>query len=299
MKLLLFMMLVSYTHAQNVKVSDGTYNNKVDITWDKIEGAEFYTLQRIYNAPFNTKLGKNVPVETNTLISQTKQTSHTDNTIPFGQYLYIVTAYKTNITEIKESNSDRKKREKLMEESGTNINIPLETNIIAISSMSDVGHRTVTDTEFFLEFQKAIDSSLPRIRTMKMLNFFGEKKDGWKNGQLIYKTTGIIKKPFKVTIKYTDFIDQSLKINGTYEVQIFKLLSQEGKLVGTFNVEGIYNGTVTHNLIIDGGQSVGGTYDVQQKGKPLVSLPWDTTSHPLDDSQYEENLKGSLKEAKE
>ncbi len=270
--LLFFMTLGSYTHAQKITVSDGIYSDKVDITWEKIDGADFYTLERVYDVPFNTKLGKNIPVETNIILPQTKQTSYTDTTIPFGQYLYIVTAYKTNVSETENS-----------------------TNIIAI--MKDTGYRTVTDTEFFLEFQKAIDSSLPRIRTMKMLNFFGEKKDGWKGGRLVYKTTGVFAKPFRVTIEYKDFIDQSLKINGTYEVQVFRLFAQEGKLVGTFDVEGIYNGTVTHNLIIDGGQSVGGTYDVQQKGSKMVSLPWDITTHPLDDSQYEENFKGSLKES--
>ncbi len=295
--LLFFMMLGSYTHAQKITVSDGIYSDRVDITWEKINGADFYTLERVYDAPFNTKLGKNIPVETNIILPQTKQTSYTDTTIPFGQYLYIITAYKTNISQISESKSELRKRENLIEEHGTNIAIPLQTNVIAIATMKDTGYRTVTDTEFFLEFQKAIDSSLPRIRTMKMLNFFGEKKDGWKGGRLVYKTTGVFAKPFRVTIEYKDFIDQSLKINGTYEVQIFKLFAQEGKLVGTFDVEGIYNGTVTHNLIIDGGQSVGGTYDVQQKGSKMVSLPWNVTTHPLDDSQYEENLKGSLKES--
>ncbi|MGL5955791.1 MAG: hypothetical protein ACRC0X_04200 [Brevinema sp.] len=304
MKLLLFfMMLGSYlsaaTNHYQLQVSDGIYQDKVDLVWDRIPEAEYYRLERVYNTPFSTKLGKKAVLETNILIPATKATSFTDKEIPFGQYLYTVTAYKTNITSKEESNREKKRREKSIQKTGEDISVPLETNVIALAVMSDVGHRQVTDTEFFLEFQKTIDSSLPRIKTMKMLNFFGEKKPGWRAGQLVYKTTGIFRKPFRVTIDYKDFVDQNLKLNGTYEVQIFKLFAQEGKLVGTFQVDGIYKGTVTHNLIIDGGQSVGGTYDVQQEGKSIVSLPYDVTSHPLDDSQYEEALKGSLNASEE
>ena len=300
--LLFFIFMASNIHANvpvsyKLYVSDGTYDNKVDLKWDKIPEAEFYTVKRIYNAPKNSKLGKIVPVETNKIVAQTKTTSYSDNAISFGQHLYIVTAYKTNITEKIETKRELKKREKESEKTKMLIPIPIVTNLVAITNMTDLGHRKITDTEFFLEFQKTIDSSLPRIRTMKMLNFFGEKKPGWNKGKLVYKTTGIIRKPFRVTIKYEDFIDQSLSLNGTYEVQIFKLFAQEGKLIGTFNVDGIYKGTVTHNLIIDGGQSIGGTYDVQQEGRKMVSLPWNVTTHPLDDTQYEEALKGSLKES--
>ena len=304
---LFFMFMISYIFAEEtsvtepspytLKVSDGDFNNKVDLVWDTVPEAEYYSVARVYNAPKNTKLGKEVPLETNVLVQTGYQTRYTDNTIPFGEYLYIVTAHQTNIAEKIETKKELKKRTKLMKKTETVIPIPFITNITALSVMTNTGHRTVTDTEFFLEFQKTIDSSLPRIRTMKMLNFFGEKKPGWKNGRLVYKTTGIIRKPFRVTIKYEDFIDQSLSLEGTYEVQIFKLFAQEGKLVGTFNVDGIYKGTVTHNLIIDGGQSVGGTYEVQQEGGKMVSLPWDVTTHPLDDTQYEEALKGSLKES--
>ena len=304
---LFFMFMISYIFAEEtsvtepspytLKVSDGDFNNKVDLVWDTVPEAEYYSVARVYNAPKNTKLGKEVPLETNVLVQTGYQTRYTDNTIPFGEYLYIVTAYQTNIAEKIETKKELKKRTKLMKKTETVIPIPFITNITALSVMTNTGHRTVTDTEFFLEFQKTIDSSLPRIRTMKMLNFFGEKKPGWKNGRLVYKTTGIIRKPFRVTIKYEDFIDQSLSLEGTYEVQIFKLFAQEGKLVGTFNVDGIYKGTVTHNLIIDGGQSVGGTYEVQQEGGKMVSLPWDVTTHPLDDTQYEDALKGTIKES--
>ena len=302
--LLFFIFMTSNTHANvpesfNLRVSDGTYDNKVDLKWDKVPDAEYYTVKRIYNAPKNSKLGKIVPIETNKIVAQTKTTIYSDNEVPFGQHIYVVTAYKTNIAEKIETERERKSREKQSEKTEKLIPIPIVTNLIAITNMIGLGHRKITDKEFFLEFQKTIDSSLPRIRTMKMLNFFGEKKPGWKNGRLIYKTTGIIKKPFRVTIKYEDFIDQGLSLNGTYEIQIFKLFAQEGKLIGTFNVDGIYKGTITHNLIIDGGQSVGGTYEVQQEGGKMVSLPWDITTHPLDDTQYEEALKGSLKESKE
>lgn len=304
--LLLFFMFVTadiYSATQkdqnpsdSISVSDGVFDDKVDISWDSIPTAEYYQLERSYNAPYHTKLGKKQTLETNILLSQTKELSYSDTTIPFGQHVYAVKAFKTNIAPIDESRRQRRKRERAIKKSGTNIAIPLETNVNIIATFSDVGHRKVSDQEFFLEFQKTIDSSLPRIRTMKMLNFFGEKKKGWKNGQLVYKTTGIIRRPFRVTIEYNDFIDQSLALTGTYEVQIFKLFAQEGKLVGTFKVDGIYKGTVTHNLIIDRGQSIGGTYDVQQEGSKLVSLPWDVTTHPLDDSQYEDALKSSLKE---
>ena len=304
---LFFIFMISYIFAEEtsvtepspytLKVSDGDFNNKVDLVWDTVPEAEYYSVARVYNAPKNTKLGKEVPLETNVLVQTGYQTRYTDNTIPFGEHLYIVTAHQTNIAEKIETKKELKKRTKLMKKTETVIPIPFITNITALSVMTNTGHRTVTDTEFFLEFQKTIDSSLPRIRTMKMLNFFGEKKPGWKNGRLVYKTTGIIRKPFRVTIKYEDFIDQSLSLEGTYEVQIFKLFAQEGKLVGTFNVDGIYKGTVTHNLIIDGGQSVGGTYEVQQEGGKMVSLPWDVTTHPLDDTQYEDALKGTIKES--
>ena len=302
--LLYFIFMASNIHANvpesyKLYVSDGNYNNKVDLKWDKVPEAEYYTVKRVYNAPKNSKLGKIVPIETNKLVTQTKTTSYTDNDISFGQHLYVVTAYKTNITEKIETKRERKKREKESKKTETIIPIPIVTNVVAITNMTDLGHRKITDQEFFLEFQKTIDSSLPRIRTMKMLNFFGEKKPGWNKGRLIYKTTGIIRKPFRVTIQYEDFIDQSLSLNGTYEVQIFKLFAQEGKLVGTFNVDGIYKGTVTHNLIIDGGQSIGGTYDVQQEGGKMVSLPWNVTTHPLDDTQYEDALKGTIQETTE
>lgn len=303
MKFLLFVIVFTNSLFANesisnykMTVSDGDFNNKVEIKWDTVPGAEYYTLERAYNAPFVTKVGKNHPVETNILV-QSKSTRFTDKTIPFGQHIYTVKAYQTNIAPKKETKREQKHREREAEKIGKSIPVPLETNINVIATITDLGHRQVSDKEFFLEFQKGIDSSLPRIRTMKMLNFFGEKKEGWKNGKLIYKTTGIIRRPFRVMIKYTDFIDQGLKLNGTYEVQIFKLLAQQGKLVGTFQVDGIYKGTVTHNLIIDKGQSIGGTYEVQQHGKPMVSLPWDVTTHPLDDSQYEDALKSSLKEA--
>jgi len=304
---LFFMFMTSYIFAEEtsvvepspytLKVSDGNFNNKVDLVWDTVPGVEYYTVERVYNAPKNTKLGKEIPLETNMLVQAGYQTHYTDNSIPFGQHLYVVTAYKTNITEKIETKRERKKREKKSKKTKILIPIPIVTNVLALINMTDFGHRKITDQEFFLEFQKTIDSSLPRIRTMKMLNFFGEKKSGWNKGRLIYKTTGIFRKPFRVTIKYEDFIDQSLSLNGTYEVQIFKLFAQKGKLVGTFNIDGIYKGTVTHNLIIDRGQSIGGTYDVQQEGRKMVSLPWNVTTHPLDDTQYEEALKNSVKEA--
>ena len=280
-----------------VQVSQGNFDNKVEISWDSIPTAQYYTLERVYDTPESTVKGKKVDLKTNILVPLTPKTSFTDYTIPFGQHIYTVNAFKTNIAPIEETKRQLKKRLKAIEKSGTNIAIPIETNIITLATYSNVGHRKVSDKEFFLEFQKAIDSSLPRIRTMKMLNFFGEKKKGWKEGQLIYKTTGIIRKPFKVTITYKDFVDQSLRLNGTYEVQIFKLFAQDGKLVGTFHVDGIYKGTITHNLILDGGQSVGGTYDVQQEGGAMVALPWDVTTHPLDDTQYEDALKGTIAES--
>ncbi|MGL4677642.1 MAG: hypothetical protein ACRCWI_08285 [Brevinema sp.] len=304
MNFLLFFIMLGFplfaiTNNYQLTVSDGVYQDKVDLMWDQVPNADYYRIERVYDTPFYTKLGKKAVLETNILIPSTKATSFTDKEIPFGSYLYTVTAYQTNITLKEESDKERKKREKIVQKTGEEIPIAIETNIIPIAVMTNVGYRQVTDTEFFLEFQKTIDSSLPRIRTMKMLNFIGEKKDGWREGSLVYKTTGIFRKPFRVTINYKDFVDQSLKLNGTYEVQIFKLFAQEGKLVGTFQVDGIYKGTVTHNLIIDGGQSVGGTYEVQQLGKPTVSLPYDVTSHPLDDSQYEEALKSSLNTSEE
>ncbi|MGL4388960.1 MAG: hypothetical protein ACRCTJ_06175 [Brevinema sp.] len=274
MKFLPIMLLtVSISFAQttnyNLTVSQGDFNNKVELSWFKISGADYYNVERSYDAPKKTRRGKVEKIPVDILVSKTSNTSYTDSSISFGMHQYVINAYQ----------------------------ISNNTSSIIVS-LTNTGFRKVTDKEFFLEFQKAIDSSLPRIRTMKMLNFFGEKKKGWRGGQLIYKTTGIIKRPFKVMIDYRDFIDQGLKINGLYEVQIFKLLAQEGKLVGTFQVDGIYQGTITHNLIINGGQSVGGTYDVQQKDKEMVSLPWNITDHPLDDSQYEENLKGTIKESK-
>ena len=306
MKFLLYFLIfiTSTIHAYvtpvyNLQVSDGIYDNKVDLEWYSVPEAEFYTIQRAYNTLKNSKLGKIIPVETNTLVTQITTTNYTDTNIPFGQHLYIITAYKTNITQLKESNRERKRRERENDKKHILTPIPMVTNIVMITNMTDVGHRKITDQEFFLEFQKTIESSLPRINTMKMLNFFGEKKTGWRQGYLVYKTTGIIQKPFRVMIKYTDFVDQVLSINGTYEVQIFKLFAQEGKLVGTINVDGIYKGSVTHNLIIDKGQAIGGTYEVQQAGGPLVSLPWDTAAHPLDDSEYENALKSSLLEVEE
>ncbi|MGL4394818.1 MAG: hypothetical protein ACRCS8_06310 [Brevinema sp.] len=270
MKLFYLLLLsTSISFAQTTEptltISQGEFSDKVNLSWSPISGANSYSVERVYDAPIKMRRGKEVKVPVDIIVTNTALTTHIDNSISFGMHKYIVKAFGAD-------------------------------NSI-ISEITNTGYRKVTDTEFFLEFQKAIDSSLPRIRTMKMLNFFGEKKKGLRGGQLIYKTTGIIKKPFKVMIDYKDFIDQGLKITGLYEVQIFKLMAQEGKLVGTFQVEGIYNGTVTHNLIIDRGQSVGGTYDVQQQGGKLVSLPWDVTEHPLDDSKYEQNLKGTLKEA--
>ncbi len=287
--LLIYILYTSPLFAQKMTASDGAFDDKAAISWDVIPGAEFYRLERVYNAPYDSKMGKIVDLETNILIPSTKNTSYIDESIPAGQYLYTVTGFKTNISEIEETPRQKRQREDQIKKDGTNIAAPMQTNIISVGEIKDLGHRKITDTEFFLEFQKGIDSSLPRIRTMKMLNFFGEKKPGWVGGSLIYKTSGIFRKPFRVTIDYKDFTDQYLKLNGVYEVQIYKLLAQEGKLIGT----------VTHNLIVDGGQSVGGTYEVQQEGKPMVSLPWNVTTHPLDDSQYDGNLKSSLKASEE
>lgn len=289
-------LLFSTENTYQLSVSQGKFKDKAILKWSAVPGAEFYSIERMYDTPKKTKRGKEIPIDMDVLAQNIKNTEYTDNSISFGMHKYIINAYQTNIEPISETKKQKLEREKLIEESGTNINIPLSTNVVIIASMTNTGYRKVSDKEFFLEFQKGIDSSLPRIRTMKMLNFFGEKKDGWRGGKLVYKTTGIIRKPFKVMINYTDFIDQSLKLNGTYEVQIYKLLSQEGKLVGTFKVDGIYKGTVIHNLIIKGGQSVGGTYDVQQEGGQFISLPWDITDHPLDDSQYEAALAGTLQE---
>jgi len=297
-----FLSITTYGQITNLnyhlKASDGIYSNKVHLQWDHIPKADFYTISRSYNTPFQiTKRGKKEPVDVLILKDLYHKTSYIDYSIPFGQYKYIITAYKTNIAPKKETKREIRKRKRLSRKTKNIIPIPIETNIIPISTLEDFGHRTVSDKEFFLEFQKGIDSSLPRIRTMKMLNFFGEKEEGLSNGQLIYKTTGIIRKPFRVMISYSNFIDQSLSLNGTYEVQIFRLFAQEGKLVGTFQVKGIYNGTVTHNLIIDRGQSIGGTYEVQQTNGTITSLPWDIASHPLDDTLYEESLKHSIKES--
>lgn len=246
-----------------VSASDGTYDDKIILVWKKIPVAAKYKILRIDHSPKKIYKGKEVALEPQ-ILGIVTNTEFTDSQVSFGEYKYIIVALDHQDNEI--------------------------------HRMEDIGHRKVNDIEFFLEFQKGIDSSLPRIRTMKMLNFIGEKKSGWRGGHLIYKTTGIIKKPLRIMIKYEDFIDQSLKINGTYEVQIFKLLKQQGKLVGTLSVDGIYKGTITHDLIIDNGRAVGGTYKVQQSGKPMTILPWDITEHPLDDSQYEDVLKNTLKE---
>ncbi|MGL4367473.1 MAG: hypothetical protein ACRCTQ_04240 [Brevinemataceae bacterium] len=254
------------TNSYRLDASDGLFTDKATLKWDSVPKADFYEITRLYNGAHITKKGKNIVITADVIATNLKTPSFSDNKIPFGQYKYTVTAYQMSV-----SNN--------------------QTNNIPIAVMTDLGHRQVSDKEFFLEFQKSIDSSLPRIRTMKMLNFIGENQKGWKNGSLVYKTTGIIKRPFKVMITYKDFIDHVLSLNGTYEVQLFKLIKQEGKLIGTFLVDGIYKGTVTHNLIIEKGRSVGGFYEVQQQGKPKVQLPWDVTEHPLDDSQYEDALK--------
>ncbi|MGL4561432.1 MAG: hypothetical protein ACRCV0_03985 [Brevinema sp.] len=287
---LLILMTTSITFANTnnyqLSISQGQFNDKVKLAWSIVPDAQYYNIERVYDAPKKTRRGKEEKLPVDILVTNTTETQYTDSTIPFGQYKYIINAFRTNILPLSDKEIKKNKHNQTM-----------ITNIDIIASITNTGYRKVTDKEFFLEFQKGIDSSLPRIRTMKMLNFFGEKKKGWRGGQLIYKTTGIIRKPFKVMIDYKDFMDQNLTLNGLYEVQIFKLFAQEGKLVGTFHVDGIYQGTVTHNLIIKDGKSVGGTYDVQQKDGKMVSLPWDITEHPLDDSQYEKNLKGTLTES--
>lgn len=269
-----------------VQISKGLYSNKVELHWDAVPHAEFYKICRVYHAPYQiTKRGMTNLIIPTILEENFHQTEYTDETIPYGEYKYIITAMKTNITPI------LKQHKKIV----NTTHQTFETNLLSLATITNYGYRTVTDKEFFLEFQKTIDSSLPRIRTMKMLNFFGERVYGLQSGQLVYKTTGIFRHPFRVMIAYTNFIDQNLVLNGIYEIQIFKLFAQKGKLVGTFYVDGIYKGTVTHNLIISGGHSTGGTYEIQQTNGKITTLPWNITTHPLDDSLYKDNLNHSLK----
>ncbi|MGL5253507.1 MAG: hypothetical protein ACRC9L_00540 [Brevinema sp.] len=251
----------------NITASEGTFDDKIIVEWNAVSNAAHYRIDRVFDSPYTTVKGKNIPIES-VLLGETDKLSFTDMPAPPGRHKYIVTA--------------------------------LDKDGEELSSEEGFGWRKITDQEFFFEFQKGIDSSLPRIRTLKSLNFFGEKKPGWKNGSLVYKTSGIFRRPIRITITYTNFTDQYLSLNGTYEIQIFKIIGQKGKLVGTINVDGIYKGSVTHDLVLDRGKSTnGGVYRVQQEGRPEIVLPWNVTPHPLDDSQYEKNLKGTIGEMKD
>lgn len=243
----------------SAKGSLGEFDNKISLSWTSIPEADFYNISRSYDANNFTKRGKTIPIVRELIQSQIKDTKYEDTKAPFGMHKYLIEAFKIQ-----------------------------EGNAISLAKIEVSGYRKISNQEFFFEFQKAIESSLPRIRSMKRLNLRGEKKIGWKHGYLIYKTSGVFTRPFTVTINYENFVDQSLTLNGIYQVCLDKLLTQKGKLVGIFKVSGIYEGTVTHNLIIHRGKAVGGTYDVQQKDHPFESLPWNITEHPLDDSQYPE-----------
>ncbi|MGL5720849.1 MAG: hypothetical protein ACRCY4_00390 [Brevinema sp.] len=251
----------------NVRASEGLFDDKIVVSWDAVSNAVRYKIDRVFDSPYSTVKGKNIPIQSVSL-GETNRLSFIDLPAPPGRHKYTITAFDSNSNQL--------------------------------SVLEGFGWRKITDEEFFFEFQKGIDSSLPRIRTLKSLNFFGEKKPGWKSGNLVYKTSGIFKRPIRITISYTNFTDQYLTLNGTYEIQIFKIIGQRGKLVGTIDIDGIYKGSVTHDLVLEKGQSTnGGVYRVQQAGRPEVILPWNITPHPLDDSQYEKNLKGTMGEMKD
>ena len=263
--LALLLMLPSFFYG-NVNASEGTFDDKIVVKWDAVSNAARYKIERVFDSPYTTVKGKNIPIQPETL-GDTNGLTFTDMPAPPGRHKYTITAFDNNSNQL------------IVQEG--------------------FGWRKITDQEFFFEFQKGIDSSLPRIRTLKSLNFFGEKKEGWKNGWLVYKTSGIFRRPIRITITYTNFTDQYLNLTGTYEIQIFKIIGQRGKLVGTINVDGIYKGSVTHDLVIEKGQSTnGGVYRVKQEGRPEAVFPWNVTPHPLDDSQYEKNLKGTMGEMK-
>ncbi len=256
--LIIFISLVSPLFAK-VTVSNGEFDNKVNIYWVGIPEAEFYSVERSFDTPYCSVLGKTVPVQTNVLVPATKTTNHTDDTIPYGMYTYTIKAFKTN------QNAQ-----------------PIE--IAVISEASGSGYRQVSDHEFFLSYQRTIDSSLPRINSMGKLNAKGEKMDGWRDGFLTYQTGNVFKRPFLITITYNNFADQNLTLNGTYETQIGNLVTQSGVTVGTIDVTGIYNGTVVMDLIIKKGKAAGGNYKVKQGDGEEVLIAWDATPHPVEDT---------------
>lgn len=266
MRLFLSLLILPVLSHAGITASEGAFKDKIILSWGKAEGAAYYTVQRLPDTPYLVVKGKDLPVEP-TMLTQTKALSYTDLPSPPGRQKYVVSAYDAS-------------NQILRTEEG-------------------FGWRQVSDREFFLEFQKGIDSSLPRIRSMKQLNFWGEKVEGWRKGGLVYKTSGIFRRPIRITITYTNFTDQYLRLTGVYEVQIFKIIGQKGKLVGTIEVDGIYKGSITHDLVILKGQSSeGGVYRVRQNGGAETVLPWNIATHPLDDARYESNLQHTMKDAK-
>jgi len=214
-------------------VYSGEYIDYVRVAWDKVEGAHHYKLYKMVSH-FGSENGVYVQVG-----GDLYKNLYNDGDVEVGDYyFYKVSAFDADGEETPTSASDR-------------------------------GIRGVSNRDFFKEEDKTILRSHDKLHNLGGTS--DETEPGDVSGSVYYHVS--IGTTVSIPIKYTNYCDYYLTINGTHTTRV-SMTSQDGWLTETLYVSGIYNGYVRYNVKICGGDPCGGEYYVKQNGGTETEMSW-------------------------
>lgn len=141
---------------------------------------------------------------------------------------------------------------------------------------TDVGYRTISNLEFFLEVNKTYKYSQAKVGKLNDEDLGKETVGGNVHGTLEYNSYLEGLSGAKAILTYDNYKDFYLTLDGVQSTNIDGLFSKNGNVSDIVYIEGIYPGYVDHHIEVSGGKPSGGYYTIGQPGVDTSDVQFDT-----------------------